>query len=122
MRSPRDSLKAWADQYKAFAPVQASLVVIGSVSSMTLYYFTKQSHWLKHSILLGSIFPFTMMVIKPLANDKLFELHDEVEDNYVSKKHDFQISDLLTFWNQLHLVRTVSAGFSLFVVLKHFIR
>jgi hypothetical protein len=95
-------------------------VVIGSASSLTLYYFTKQAHWLQHGLLFGSIFPITVAVIAPLANNKLFALHDEVEKNYDSKKHDSQISELVDFWNQLHWVRTLTAGASFIVLLKYY--
>jgi len=87
--------------YRRAAKMQASLALIGCVSSIISYHFYGASKkWLAAGLLLGSVVPFTLLAIMP-TNKKLL---DPKVDKDASNTHD-----LLTKWGKLHAVRTVTS-------------
>ncbi len=99
--------------YHRAAVMQASLAFIGFLAGSEAWINGSGVWWLIGGVLLGSVIPFTLVVIFP-ANKKLL---DPALD-----RRSQQARDLLTQWVRLHAVRSlVSVGaFVLFVCLVEF--
>src|SRR5262245_32259935 len=55
-----------APMYRRAAVLQASLALIGAVSAALVYFFAIGAIWLIASVLILSVVPLTLAVIKPL--------------------------------------------------------
>ena len=89
--------------------MQAGLALVGSVSGLVASLGGSGIGWLVGALLLASVIPFTLVVIKPV-NDKL--LSPDLDPSSP------EIPDLLERWARLHGVRTLAStlSFALFLV------
>lgn len=92
--------------YKRATVMQASLALIGAASAIARWGAEGGLGWLAGGVLLGSVVPFTLLVIRP-TNDRL--LDGSLDDASA------EAGALLGRWGRLHAVRSV-AGFVAFVM------
>jgi Domain of unknown function (DUF1772) len=98
--------------YGRAAVFQASLASIGCVAAIAAWLAGAGRLWLAAAVLLGSVVPFTLVVIKPV-NDAL------LEGGNVSP---VELGVLLVRWGYLHWARTVASGLSFVTCLIGFVR
>ena len=63
---PVAELKAWKPSYKRAAVMQGSLAAAGAVAGWLTYRATGDPAWKVGAALLGSVWPWTLLVIMPL--------------------------------------------------------
>ena len=88
--------------YGRAAVVQASLAVVGCAAAVAAWLRGAGRLWLAAAVLLGSVVPFTLVVMKPV-NDAL------LQGGGVSTA---ELDALLIRWGYLHWARTVASGFA----------
>jgi uncharacterized membrane protein len=102
------AIREFGPSYHRGAIMQASLAVVGAVAGLVAGW--QQRDWTTASaaLLLGSLVPFTLIVILP-TNRRLLDP--------ALKSHDVEAGRLLARWGRLHAVRTfVSAvAFAMFL-------
>ena len=86
--------------YRRAAVVQANLALLGCVAALAAWLRGAGRMWLAVGVLLGSVVPFTLLVIKPV-NDALMQGGD------VSRP---ELGTLLVRWSYLHWARTAASG------------
>lgn len=88
----------FAPSYRRASVMQASLAAIGFAAATGAWLMGASSWWLVGGVLLGSVIPFTLIVIMP-TNRKLLQpdLHRESELTL----------HLLEKWGRLHAVRSL---------------
>ena len=96
--------------YGRAAFLQVSLAVIGCAAAVAAWLKGAGLSWLLAATLLGSVVPFTVIVIKPV-NDALL---------YGNELTSNQTSALLTRWGRLHWLRTVVSVLAFVLCLKGF--
>jgi hypothetical protein len=96
--------------YRRAAVMQASLGAIGSLAAAVGWWPGYGTPLLIAGLLLGSVIPFTLLVILP-TNKRLL---DPALD-----RNSGQAVILLRRWGQLHLVRTLASGIAFGVLLGH---
>jgi uncharacterized membrane protein len=89
--------------------MQAVLAAIGLVSSIAAWLADASVLWVVGGALLGSVIPFTLIVILP-TNKQLL--------NPALDKHSAQAGQLLARWAMLHAVRSVLSGLALLLFLS----
>ena len=92
------ALAEFAPSYRRATVMQATLAGIGSVSSLAVWWINSDRWWLVGGLILGSVIPFTLIIILP-TNKRLLDPALEPRTEMASK--------LLTRWAKLHGVRTV---------------
>jgi len=85
--------------YRRAAILQASLALIGCAAALAAWLSGAGRLWLAAAVLIGSVVPFTLFVIKPV-NDAL------LQDKVVAS----EVSALLIRWGHLHWARTAASG------------
>jgi hypothetical protein len=98
----------WVPSYKRATWLQAPLALVGMLSGVTAWLLGSSLSWLVGGLLLGSVVPFTLIVIKP-TNARLLSSSLDTGSE--------QARRLLTRWNALHAVRTVLSLVSLVILL-----
>ncbi|MGO9566085.1 MAG: DUF1772 domain-containing protein [Desulfomonilaceae bacterium] len=94
--------------YRRASVMQASLAAIGFAMATAAWLTGASSWWLVGGILLGSVIPFTLIVIMP-TNKKL--LHPDLDKESELTLH------LLEKWGRLHVVRTLLSLISFLIFL-----
>jgi hypothetical protein len=96
--------------YRRASKLQASLAVLGFIGGVEAWYFGAGGLWLAGAILLGSVVPFTVMVVMPV---NLRLMRPAAERPGEEARRD------LERWGRLHAVRTGCglAAFFLFLYL-----
>jgi Domain of unknown function (DUF1772). len=94
--------------YRRTAVMQASLAAVGFVCSAVAWLTGASSWWLVGGIILGSVIPFTLMVIMPTNKQLLAPTLD---------KGSTQARELLSRWDKLHAVRSALSGIALVIFL-----
>jgi Domain of unknown function (DUF1772) len=89
--------------------MQASLAVLGFAAGVAAWLAGRGPHFLAAALLLGSVVPFTLLVILPTNK----QLQDESLDP-ASPKANL----LLRRWGRLHAVRTALAAVAFAVLLR----
>jgi uncharacterized membrane protein len=89
--------------------MQAILAAIGLVSSIAAWLAGASVLWVVGRVFLGSVIPFTLIVILP-TNKQLL--------NPALDKHSAQTGQLLARWAMLHAVRSVLSGLALLLFLS----
>lgn len=84
--------------YKRATVMQASLAAFGTVNSFVAWFLGSGVAWLIGGILLGSVIPFTLIVIFP-TNKQLLDPNLDKSSNLALR--------LLTRWGRLHAVRSI---------------
>jgi hypothetical protein len=92
--------------YRRAAVLQASLALVGCASAIPAWLSGAGELWLAAAILIGSVVPFTLIVIKPI-NDALLQNRDAASE----------VGALLTRWGYLHWARTVAGGLAFLLCL-----
>ena len=92
------ALREFAPSYRRGTVMQASLAVVGLLASIAAWWQADRLEFLIGGLLLGSVVPFTLMVIFPI-NHRLLAA-DLDADSAESRA-------LLERWGTLHAVRTV---------------
>lgn len=104
------ALAQWRPSYKRATVMQASLAIAGALSAVgAAMNEPRKAGWLVGSVLLGSVVPFTLVVMLP-TNTRLLDPTIE---------HDLEhLQKLLSQWNRLHAVRSVlgASAFLIFAV------
>ncbi len=90
--------------------MQASLVVVGTVLALIVWFLTGQVLWLVGGVIFGVIFPYTLIAIMP--TNKLLKAPG------IDKSAD-TTRVLLEKWGKLHLVRSIlsAVAFAIFAYL-----
>ena len=87
------------------APImQATLAAVGLLSSIAAWLTGATFWWVVAGVLLGSVIPFTLIVILPTNKRLLSPTLD---------RRSAQTSQLLVRWGALHAVRSVLGGAAL---------
>ena len=103
------AVREFAPSYKRGTIMQASLAVLGCVSGLVGGWQRSDPAAVIAALLLGSVVPFTLVVIFP-TNKRLL---DPTLD-----RQGTEVAHLLTRWGQLHAVRSVlgSIAFLIFLI------
>jgi len=94
--------------YRRATVMQASMAMLGLVSSVVAWLAGATFWWVVAGSLLGSVIPFTLLVIFP-TNKQLL--------NPALDRRSQQTGRLLARWGALHAVRSVLSGLALVVCL-----
>jgi hypothetical protein len=98
----------FAPSYRRATVMQATCAVVGLVSSLTAWLAGASLSWLIAGVLLGSVIPFTLIVILPTNKQLLSPTLD---------RRPAEANRLLTRWGRLHTVRSVLSGLALLLFL-----
>ena len=97
----------WAPSYQRATVMQASLAVLGALAGVAAWALGGSSGWLLGALLIGSVVPFTLLVIMPTNRRLLAPGRDpDARDTRA----------LLEAWGRLHAVRS---GLSLLATLLY---
>jgi hypothetical protein len=107
------ALRFFPAMYGRAAIVQASLAVAGCVAGVLAWLSGAGRWWLVAAVLLGSVVPFTLIVIKPV-NDALLA--------GPGKAATIEVDALLVRWGYLHWARTVASGLAFVTCLVAIVR
>jgi hypothetical protein len=88
--------------------MQASLAAVGLVSSIAAWLAGASFLWVIGGVLLGSVIPFTLIVILPVNKQLL---------NPGLDRRLAETERLLARWGMLHAVRSVLSGLALLLFL-----
>ena len=104
------ALRQWRPSYRRATVMQASLAVAGLLAAVAAWLQGRGALVLIAGLLLGSVVPFTLIVIFP-TNRQLSESGlDEASP---------RAATLLGRWNRLHAVRSAAALVAFVVFLAH---
>ena len=105
----------FAPSYRRATVMQASCAALGLVASIAAWLAGASVWWLIGGIMLGSVIPFTLLVILPTNRRLLSPTLD---------KRSVEAEQLLARWGRLHAVRSVLSALALllFVYLAIFKR
>ena len=92
--------------YRRAAGLQASLALVGCASAIWAWLSGAGALWLAVAVVIGSVIPFTLIVIKPV-NDALLQ----------NRNAALEVAALLTRWGYLHRARTVASGLAFLLCL-----
>ncbi len=98
----------FAPSYRRATVMQATCAAFGLLSSIAAWLAGATLWWLVAGVLLGSVIPFTLIVILP-TNKLLL--------NPTLDKRSVEAERLLTRWGALHAVRTVLSGVAMLLFL-----
>ena len=104
------AIDEFAPSYRRAAVMQAALALIGTIAALARWGAGGPPGWLLGGVLLGSVIPFTLVVIRP-TNQRLLDAS--------LPKASPEAAALLARWGWLHAVRTAVglAAFATFLVL-----
>ncbi len=94
--------------YRRATTMQASLAVLGLVSSILAWIAGATFWWVVAGALLGAVIPFTLIVILP-TNKKLLSAQLD--------RRSVEAGQLLAHWSALHAVRSLLSGLALLLFL-----
>ena len=92
------ALAQWRPSYQRATVMQASLAIAGSLLGISAWLSEAGRIWLAAAILLGSVVPFTLLV--------MFPTNRRLEDPALDASSEAARS-LLVRWGHLHAVRSV---------------
>jgi hypothetical protein len=91
------AVEQWRPSYERATVMQASLAVAGSLLAIAAWFTGAGLIWLLAGLLLGSVVPFTLIVMWPT--------NKELEDPGLDTTNELARS-LLVHWGRLHAVRS----------------
>jgi len=108
---PEAAIREFGPSTRRAAPLQGLLAVVTLIASGAAFGRGAGTGWLAGGILIGTIIPFTLLVIQPVNRRLLDSGLDLLSDGARA---------LFVRWGRLHAVRTLVgvAVFALFVVLS----
>lgn len=98
--------------YGRAAVLQAGLALVGSAAGIAAWLRDAGHLWLAAALLIGSVVPFTLVVIKPV-NDALLQGRELAPA---------ELGALLVRWGYLHWARTVASGLAFVACLVDIVR
>jgi hypothetical protein len=98
----------FAPSYRRATVMQASCAGLGLLSSLAAWLAGASFWWLVAGVLLGSVIPFTLIVILPTNKRLLSPTLD---------KRSIESELLLARWGRLHAVRSILSGIALLLFL-----
>jgi hypothetical protein len=98
----------FAPSYRRATIMQATLAVVGLLSSLAAWFAGASFLWVVGGMLLGSVIPFTLIVILPTNKLLLSPTLD---------RRSVEAERLLARWGTLHAVRSVLSGLALLLFL-----
>jgi hypothetical protein len=98
----------FAPSYRRATVMQATCAAVGLLSSLTAWFTGASFWWLVAGVLLGSVIPFTLIVILPTNKRLLSPALD---------RRSAEAERLLARWGKLHAVRSVLSGLALLLFL-----
>lgn len=98
----------FAPSYRRATVMQATCAALGLLSSIAAWLAGAAVWWLVAGVLLGSVIPFTLIVILPTNKRLLSPTLD---------RRSAEAERLLTRWGRLHAVRSVLSGLALLLFL-----
>ena len=98
----------FAPSYRRAAIMQATLAAVGLVSSIAAWLAGASFFWVVGGVLLGSVIPFTLIVILPTNKQLLSPALD---------RRSAETERLLARWGMLHAVRSVLSGLALLLLI-----
>ena len=104
------AVKEWRPSYRRATVMQASLAIAGLAAALGAWAQGRGTSVLIAGLLLGSVVPFTLIVMFPTNK----RLSDPTLDDAASTT-----AALLEKWNRLHWVRSGAALLALLVLLLH---
>lgn len=102
------AVKAFAPSYHRAAVMQTSLAVVGCVAGVAAWMQSGHGWFLTGALLLGSVIPFTLLVIWP-TNKRLLDPTFAVETP--------EAAVLLARWGWLHAVRSLVSAVAFVLLL-----
>jgi len=124
IKNAKARVTSWGTLYKNIAGFQASLAILAFSSSIALWRLGHGNSWRNGGLLIASVVPFTIFVIAPQANNKLFAIEEKLQktpDDSVPSQDEEEIDRLLNLWSWLHGVRSVASLLALITLTKPFI-
>jgi hypothetical protein len=103
------AVRFFRPMYRRATVLQATLAIVACVSGMVSWVGGAGHLWLGSAILIGTIVPFTLIVIKPV-NDALLQTGDSA----------LEVGSLLKRWGSLHWVRTIASALAFLLCLIAF--
>jgi len=100
-------LRYFPAMYRRAAVLQGGTAVLGFLAGLVAWRISNNRLWLAAAILLGSVVPLTLLVIKPV--------NDVLMSQDASRSAD--VGALFAQWGRLHLIRTIASGAALFCCL-----
>jgi hypothetical protein len=97
-----------APSYRRATAMQASLAAVGLLSSIAAWLAEASIRWVVAGVLLGSVIPFTLIVILP-TNKQLL--------NPTLDRRSAETERLLARWGRLHAVRSILSTLALLLFL-----
>jgi hypothetical protein len=94
--------------YRRATILQATLAALGLLASVAAWLAGATFWWLVGGVVLGSVIPFTLIVILPTNKQLLSRTLD---------KHSAETDQLLARWGGLHAVRSVLSAVALLLLL-----
>jgi Domain of unknown function (DUF1772) len=94
----RTAATVWAPGYHRATLMQAPLAVVSCVAGIVVWWLGGVAIWLVGALLIGSVVPFTLIVIKP-TNARLLTQGRDLASA--------ETRALLETWGRLHAVRSV---------------
>jgi hypothetical protein len=98
----------FAPSYRRATVLQATSAAVGLISSIAAWLAGATFWWLVAGVMLGSVIPFTLLVILPTNKLLLSPTLD---------KRSVDAERLLARWGSLHAVRSVLSGLALLLFL-----
>jgi hypothetical protein len=98
----------FAPSYRRATVMQATCAAVGLLSSLTAWLTGASFWWLVAGVLLGSVIPFTLIVILPTNKRLLSPTLD---------RRSSETGRLLARWGALHAVRSVLSGMAMLLFL-----
>jgi hypothetical protein len=98
----------FAPSYRRATVMQASLAAVGLLSSIGAWIAGASFFWVVAGVLLGSVIPFTLLVILPINKQLLSPALD---------KRSAETERLLARWGTLHAVRSFLSAMALLLFL-----
>jgi hypothetical protein len=98
----------FAPSYRRATVMQASLAAVGLLSSIAAWIAGASFFWVVAGVLLGSVIPFTLLVILPINKQLLSPALD---------KRSAETERLLARWGTLHAVRSFLSAMALLLFL-----
>jgi len=102
------AVKEFAPSYRRATVMQASLAGVGSVAGVVAWLYSGNGWLLTGALLLGSVIPFTLLVILP-TNKQLLDPALAAETS--------QAAVLLARWGRLHAVRSLVSAVAFVLLL-----
>jgi hypothetical protein len=106
-------LSEFRPSYRRAAVMQASLAVVGTLSSLVAFALGRGPMVLVAGLLFGTVIPFTLIVILP-TNKRLLDPGLAADSA--------EAAALLSRWGRLHAVRTVVSGLAFVLLAIHMAR